>query len=266
MTMSPHSPIYKTRLLRVCQRRSEDSPPRVLLTIKEGQVVVIVTAMRALPEVLFEAAQLPPPAAFNRALTRSLPQFSPLPSVILRTLSEKQEAEMPDREAFNKSIKVFLKTLMPEMQESASLSPATYAGVAKYLVTGEIPPHASPYLQTWMTTHRLLPGSQTHPLILIPRDPIPENLAISLQEYQADPVRYTHGDGTTLPEQSIFDRLPVQDELYDILAYAHRAHKNSNIMTDEAHITWPMADIFVRLCPVCAPRDSDPGESLENDD
>ncbi|KAJ4494096.1 hypothetical protein C8J55DRAFT_500581 [Lentinula edodes] len=210
-------------------------------------------------------------AIFTRS-QRSLPQFSPLPSVILRTLSEKQEAEMPDREAFNKSIKVFLKTLMPEMQESASLSPATYAGVAKYLVTGEIPPHASPYLQTWMTTHRLLPGSQTHPLILIPRDPIPENLAISLQEYQADPVRYTHGDGTTLPEQSIFDRLPVQDELYDILAYAHRAHKNSNIMTDEvrqsgfAHITWPMADIFVRLCPVCAPRDSDPGESLENDD
>ncbi|KAJ4468203.1 hypothetical protein J3R30DRAFT_1683795 [Lentinula aciculospora] len=203
---------------------------------------------------------------------RSLSQFSPLPSVILRTLSETRYEGMPDREAFSKGIKVFLKTLMPEMQESASLSSAAYTGVARYLVTGEIPPHASPYLQTWMTTHRLLPGSQTHPLILIPRDPIPENLALSLQQYQADPVRYTHGDGRTLPEQSIFDRLPVQDELYDILAYAHRAHKDSTIMTDEvrqigfAHITWPMADIFVRLCPVCAPRNSDPGESQEDDD
>ncbi|KAJ3733665.1 hypothetical protein DFJ43DRAFT_221390 [Lentinula guzmanii] len=209
--------------------------------------------------------------AFTRS-QRSLPQFSPLPSVILRTLSEtRYAAEMPDREIFNRNIKGFLKTLMPEMQESASLSSAAYAGVARYLVTGEIPPHASPHLQTWMTTHRLLPGSQTHPLILIPRDPIPENLALSLEQYQADPARYTHGDGTTLPEQSIFDRLPVQDELYDILAYAHRTHKDSTNMTDEvrrmgfAHITWPMTDIFVRLCPVCAPKDSDSGESLKDD-
>ncbi|KAJ3713319.1 hypothetical protein C8R42DRAFT_780018 [Lentinula raphanica] len=202
----------------------------------------------------------------------SLPQFAPLPSVILQTLSEvRYTADMPNRELFNKNIKGFLKTLMPEMQESASLSSTAYAGVAKYLVTGEIPPQVSPFLQTWMTTHRLLPGSQTHPLILIPRDPIPENLALSLQQYQADPARYTHGDGMTLPEQSIFDRLPVQDELYDILAYAHRTHQNSTNMTDEvrrmgfAHITWPMADIFVHLCPVCAPKDSDSGESLQDD-
>ncbi|KIK67085.1 hypothetical protein GYMLUDRAFT_69279 [Collybiopsis luxurians FD-317 M1] len=195
-------------------------------------------------------------------------QFAPLPSAIIQSLEETQFTEMPDRETFDHSIGRFLKTLMPEMQESASLSSSAYAGVARYLVTGEIPRNASSHLQKWMTTHRLLPGSQTHPLILIPRDPIPDNLAFILQQYQADPARFTHGQGTTLPEPSIFDRLPVRNELYDILVHAHRGHADSITMADEtrrmgfAHITWPMADIFVRLCPVCAKK----GESESGDD
>ncbi|KAF9071108.1 hypothetical protein BDP27DRAFT_1322790 [Rhodocollybia butyracea] len=208
----------------------------------------------------------------NLVRTRSQPQFTPLPAVILQTVSEANYTELPAREVFEQKMSQFLDTLIPEMQESTSLSSTAYMGVARYLVTGELPPQVSPYLQTWMTTHRLLPGSQTHPLILIPRDPLPEDLAVILQQYQSDPVRYTHGDGTRLPEKSIFDRLPVQSELYDILAYAHQGHTDSFAMADEArkmgfaHITWPMADIFARLCPKCAPKDSESGGGITEDD
>ncbi|KAE9401576.1 hypothetical protein BT96DRAFT_1018063 [Gymnopus androsaceus JB14] len=222
----------------------------------------------------------------------SHPQFAPLPSVILRTLSETRFAEMPDREAFDQHLGRFLKSLLPEMQESASLSSAAYMGVARYLATGELPPHASPFLQTWMVTHRLLPArisawegwqesnpqtssdrtKATSPIILIPRDPVPENLALVLEEYQVNPFKYTYGDGKTLPEQSIFDRLPVQNELFDILAYAHREHNDSTALADEArkmgfaHITWPMTDIFVRLCPLCSAKNSQNSDSSRDDE
>lgn len=203
-----------------------------------------------------EAPQVRQSADVNSAFIKpwSHPQFAPLPTAMLRVLSETRYTEMPSREKFDQDLGKFLNSLLPEMQESASLSSSAYMGAARYLATGELPPHASPYLQTWMVTHRLLPArislkegrhssdsssqtssdrKATSPIILIPRDPVPDNLALVLEEYQVDPFKYTYGDGQTLPERSVFDRLPVQNELYDILAYAHREHNNSTVLTDE---------------------------------
>jgi hypothetical protein len=57
-----------------------------------------------------------------------------------------------------------------------------------------------------------------------------------------------------------YDVLPVQDQLYDILTYAHRSHQPPSEMLLEitrqrfASVTWPMADMYVKGCRVCTNR------------
>ncbi|KAL0580329.1 hypothetical protein V5O48_001666 [Marasmius crinis-equi] len=186
--------------------------------------------------------------------------FVSLPATIRNKVSTMNAFDMPDRVAFESKLTDFLSTLVPEMAETACLSTSTYAAINRSLLSGEAHGLSSRML-IWVNCHRLLPGSTQKYLLVKPRDiltpPGPVEEAQLLQEYQSridrDMTEITPGQ-----QNHIFDRLIVREQFYDVLAYAHRDHASSYEMTDEivqlaiTGVSWPMADIFVGLCPLCS--------------
>jgi len=67
-------------------------------------------------------------------------------------------------------------------------------------------------------------------------------------------------NGNDVSGSSSFERIPVQSQIFDILLYAHRTHSSPTFMLADirrvgmAGITFPMAELFVRLCPSCRSR------------
>jgi len=134
----------------------------------------------------------------------------------------------------------------------------------------------------WTSFHHMCSGSNKYNLLLQPRDAY---FDIEVEEEERLRAQYAaHIDGTTSsgytdrvdghplhgnhgeydlnpPDWARpFEWLPVQNQIYDVLVYAHRTHLSSSSMLFEirklglATITWPMAEIFVRLCPLCSLR------------
>ncbi|KAK7035259.1 hypothetical protein VNI00_012026 [Paramarasmius palmivorus] len=162
--------------------------------------------------------------------------FVPLPSTIRDRISTLPVSELPDRQIFERKLSEFLCTLVPELEETACLSPDTYAAMNRSLLSGEA--HGlSPRMLIWVNCHRLLPGSTQKYLLLMPRhtnepnslDPTEE--AQLLKEYQ---TRIDQDATELIPGQPepVFDRLIVRDQYYDVLAYAHMNHSSSFEMTD----------------------------------
>ncbi|KAJ7271092.1 hypothetical protein C8J57DRAFT_1320683 [Mycena rebaudengoi] len=195
--------------------------------------------------------------------------FPPLPDPVLRRLSAINSAEMPNREVFNQTLEKFLSKLIPDLRETACLSPDAYATAAICLATGNLA-KLSTRMRTWVTCHRMCAGSDRYHLILAPRDSIfqvpPEEERRLIKEYRAAldgqhphqaPGQKSDNDTTTGDVPHSFERLPVQPQIYDCLAYAHRGHASSvAVMMDLrrlgiASITWTMAEMFIHLCPLC---------------
>ncbi|ESK92948.1 fungal specific transcription [Moniliophthora roreri MCA 2997] len=189
--------------------------------------------------------------------------FVALPSTIRSRLSAIVVSELPDKQTFERKLSDFLSTLVPELEETACFSTDTYAAINRSLLSGEAHGLSSRML-IWVNCHRLLPGSTQKYLLLMPRHtnekPLePTEEADLLKEYQSridrDLTEITPGQ----PEP-VFDRLIVREQFYDVLVYAHisLSHASSHEMTDEINrlaitgVTWPMADIFVNLCPRCS--------------
>lgn len=175
--------------------------------------------------------------------------FTPLPENILRNLSVVNGAEMPDRQEFERSLNAFLSSLIPELRETACLAADVYADVARALSKGDLT-QLSPRLRGFAAFHHFCTGSDKSHLILVPRESnYDRDLSVIeglLEEYQAvvdgssessPPSKQPPGKDSeedsgsnVLNWHHEFERLPVQNQIYDILAYAHRGHASAFTM------------------------------------
>ncbi|TRM69657.1 hypothetical protein BD626DRAFT_474889 [Schizophyllum amplum] len=197
------------------------------------------------------------------------PSFVALPHVIHEGMASIPPVEMPDRITFHTEMNKFLGNVLDEQRHTICLGQEQYAEIADALALGKTA-ELAPWVSDWITCHRLMSGSDRAGLILVPRDAtfeaprkVQERLRLTYQ---------CHVDGTTqsplyrsLPPMdllglewlSAFERLPVKEQVYDILAYAHRGHGSTTLMLMEAQrlgfaaISWPMAQLFCDLCPLC---------------
>jgi len=122
--------------------------------------------------------------------------------------------------------------------------------------------------------HHVRTGSRKYHLLLLPREQYfairPEREEKLRNEFIAEvdgdvflnkpsssssqgkqPLR----EGTTA-----FIRVPVSPQIYDTLVYAHKNHSTPSTTLTQIRqagigcITWPMVELFHRLCPVCTSR------------
>jgi hypothetical protein len=218
------------------------------------------------------------------------PAFAPLPSAITNYLTQTANAiEMPARHAFDDALARFLNDLSAELKATAALAPDPYADLCKAVAAGDTSALGQ-RLHMWATFHHLRAGSKKMHLLVLLRD---DKYGIGAEEEEHRraelALRVDHqwygktGEkyADTVPEISdTFERFPVQQQIFDILVYAHRNHGAAAAMLDEARavgmvsdfclsifaggsmdltwaayiqasITWPMAEMFVRLCPLC---------------
>ncbi|KAI0702949.1 hypothetical protein C8T65DRAFT_579030 [Cerioporus squamosus] len=197
------------------------------------------------------------------------PSFVPLPEFVVRGLRAVNAIEMPSRHHFDDSLTKFLATLTPELRDTATFTTETYGDVARAISESRIPSLAN-RLQLWATCHHARSGSAKRHLILLPRDAFyhmnredEEKLRLNYimqadGEENSESAKKLAENGLS-PAQSaaVFERVPVQNQIYDILVYTHRNHGSSSTMLFEARrigmatITWPMVEMFIRLCPLC---------------
>ncbi|KAF7369813.1 hypothetical protein MVEN_00314000 [Mycena venus] len=215
----------------------------------------------------FISHSFPEPHQNSRIKPWSHPSFLPLPDPMLQRLSGIKSVEMPSREEFERALEEFLSKLQADLRETACLPPEAYATLANCLSKNNIT-RLSQRIRAWATCHRLCSGSDKLNLIIAPRDPFfqasPEDQQRMIKEYRASldrpsqsmssPTQKSDKDGA---DGQQFERLPVQPQIYDCLAYAHRGHASSVAVMMEirrmniSSITWPMAEMFVSLCPLC---------------
>ncbi|KAJ7456986.1 hypothetical protein FB451DRAFT_1372683 [Mycena latifolia] len=257
---SYHRPIDLDRPPYPRQNSNSEGPPLALLPAP------IPPAYPA--QQPFISHSFPEPIRNAQIKPWSHPSFLPLPDPITRRLGSLLSAEMPNREAFDKALEDFVSALMPDLRETACLPPEAYATLANCLAKGNIT-RLSTRIRTWATCHRLCSGSDKLNLILAPRDSVFQVTSDEeqrlIKEYRSSldgsnprsmpsPVQKPDKDNAEAPP---FERLPVQPQIYDCLAYAHRGHASSVAVLMEirrlgiASITWPMAEMFINLCPLC---------------
>ncbi|KAJ7222207.1 hypothetical protein GGX14DRAFT_352923 [Mycena pura] len=218
----------------------------------------------------FISHSFPDPVRNQHITPWSHPSFLPLPEHILRRVSGLNSSEMPSRESFDRALADFAEKLGPDLRETALFPPEAYATLANCLARGNVS-RLSPRIRAWSTCHRLCSGSDKLNLIVAPRDAVFQTSAEDeqrmIKDYRAslDGQAKTGASSSTqrsdkdvvLGADTAFERLPVEPQIYDCLAYAHRGHASSVAVLMEirrlgiASITWPMAEIFITLCPLC---------------
>lgn len=213
--------------------------------------------------------------------------FAPLPEAVLQALRIVNAIEMPSRHAFDEALGRFVAGLSSELRETATFTVESYSEVARAVsegTVGELPPK----LKTWATCHHARAGSRKSYLILLPRDAFYNMNPADEEKLRANYIVQTDGEangveqlengGNSLESAAVFERVPVQSQIYDILVFTHRNHGVASTMLFEARrigivrsqsrfitsrrlmpslqatITWPMVEIFIRLCPLCKMR------------
>ncbi|KAL4248451.1 Zn(2)-C6 fungal-type domain-containing protein [Abortiporus biennis] len=195
------------------------------------------------------------------------PSFAPLPDAILSTLRNVNAIEMPTRHAFDEALTRFVAMLSPELRETATFPPEVYADLARAVAGGTIA-ELLPRLRMWATCHHARSGSRKSHLVLLPRDafynmnPADEeklraNFIVQTDgENNGSSDKYSENAGSSLESAAVFERVPVQPQIYDVLVYTHRSHGPPATMLFEARrigiatITWPMVEMFIRTCPI----------------
>lgn len=197
------------------------------------------------------------------------PAFAPLPDVVLQTLRTVNAIEMPSRHSFEESLVRFIGGLSAELRETATFIPEAYAELSHAVAEGRLA-DLHPRLQLWASCHHARSGSRKYNLILLPRDAYYNMPRTDEEKLRLSFIAQTDGEAkastteppsetglSTLEPAAVFERVPVQHQIYDILVYTHRNHGSTSAMLFEARrigvatITWPMVEIFVRLCPLC---------------
>lgn len=165
------------------------------------------------------------------------PAFPPLPSFMSNRLRLMNSVEIPSREVFTASFKTFIDSLIVELRETTCLPPDEYSRIARSLQRGDLQDLSS-RLRTWIENSRLCSGSNRYHIILAPREltyTLPEVAYETARKHYCQTVdnsspRTTERSGT---DEVMFDRLPLQPQVYDILSYAHRSHAPLPAMLQE---------------------------------
>ena len=197
------------------------------------------------------------------------PAFVPLPEVIIRGLRAVNAIDMPTRHAFDDALQKFLLGLAAELRETAAFPPEVYADLARALAEGRA--HAlAPRLHFWARAHHARVGSAKRALLLLPRDAFfhmnredEEQLRLNYA-VQADGEEHSEqskklAENGLSPAQSaaVFERVPVQNQIFDVLVYTHRNHGGSATMLFETRRIGMVSASpllpFPRRCPVPAP-------------
>ncbi len=192
------------------------------------------------------------------------PSFVPLPEIVVRGLRAVNAIEMPSRHHYDDTLSKFLAGLTPELRETATFTTETYAEVARAIAEGRITSLAN-RLQLWATCHHARSGSAKRHLILLPRDAFyhmnredEEKLRLNYimqadGEENSESAKKLAENGLS-PAQSaaVFERVPVQNQIYDVLVYTHRNHGSSSTMLFEARrigvVSGSPAGIIVAPC------------------
>lgn len=171
--------------------------------------------------------------------------FSPLPDTVLQALNSVNAIEMPTRHAFDEALNRFVNGLSPELRETATFPPEVYADLARAVSEGlvaELPTR----LRVWATCHHARAGSRKHNLILLPRDAFFNMNPADEEKLRANYIVRTDGEAGALSDKAlenpssaleaaaVFERVPVHNQIYDVLVYTHRNHGTSSSMLFEA--------------------------------
>ncbi|KAF8891665.1 hypothetical protein BD779DRAFT_1437435 [Infundibulicybe gibba] len=202
------------------------------------------------------------------------PHFAPIPEYVVRSLRVISRATVPSRTEFDETLLIFQQNVMVELRETMCFSPAVYATMSVALKNwGSESPEISDHIVRWINIHWVGSGSAKFYLILTPRlsghpmsrSEIEESRSQFIEYYDRKWFIWTKTFPAILQDLSPkneehmahFDRIPVQPQIYDLLTYAHRDHKNASEMLTEIRdigysgITWPMAEIYIGMCPNC---------------
>ena len=172
------------------------------------------------------------------------PAFAPLPESVVKALKSVNAIEMPTRHAFDESLNRFLSGLAPELRETATFTAEVYALIARAIFEGRVQDLGN-RMRVWASCHHARVGSRKHHLILLPRDAFYNMNPADEERLRASYVVRTDGgkdtkeatqeSGTTaLEAAAVFERVPVHDQIYDVLVYTHRNHGSSSTMLFEA--------------------------------
>ncbi|OJT10765.1 hypothetical protein TRAPUB_12707 [Trametes pubescens] len=174
------------------------------------------------------------------------PSFVPLPDVVLRGLRAVNAIEMPSRHAFEEALYKFLTGLSQELRETATFPAEMYAEVSRAISESRLP-SLSLRLQTWTSCHHARSGSSKRHLILLPRDAFynmnredEEKLRLNYvmqadgEENSESAKKLAENGLSPLQSAAVFERVPVQNQIYDVLVYTHRTHGSSSTMLFEA--------------------------------
>lgn len=173
------------------------------------------------------------------------PAFAPLPDSVIKALTAVNAIEMPTRHAFDEALNRFLGGLGPELRETATFPADIYAELASAISEGRVA-ELSSRLRVWASCHHARAGSRKHHLILLPRDAFYNMNLAEEERLRANYIVRVDGEGATPTEKSqengstslesaaVFERVPVHDQIYDVLVYTHRNHGSSSTMLFEA--------------------------------
>ncbi|KAI0256200.1 hypothetical protein BJV78DRAFT_1169946 [Lactifluus subvellereus] len=199
--------------------------------------------------------------------------FAPLPRTVLQGIRTANPSEMPIRHDYDKALWKFLSELPVELREVSAFSPDVYAGLAQAIEKSDMST-LSERVKSWVTHHHVRTGSRKYRLLLLPRE---QYFAIRLEKEEKlrnEFIAEVDGDvflskppsGNSQGKQALregataFVRVPVSPQIYDALVYAHKGHSTPSTTLTQIRqagigcITWPMIELFHRLCPVCTSR------------
>ena len=173
------------------------------------------------------------------------PSFVPLPEAIMSSLRAVNAIEMPTRHQFDDALQKFLLGLSSELRDTATFPAETYAELARAVSTSTLV-GLPQRLHLWAVCHHARAGSTKRHLLLLPRDAFyhmnredEEQLRLNYimqadGEEHSEPAKKLAENGLS-PAQSaaVFQRVPVQNQIYDVLVYAHRGHGPSTTMLFE---------------------------------
>ncbi len=136
--------------------------------------------------------------------------------------------------------------LRPECGETATFPLEMYAEIARAVSEGlvaELPSR----LRVWTSCHHARSGSRKRHLVLLPRDAFYNMNAADEERLRANyivrtdgeratasPDKFSENGSSSLESAAVFERVPVRNQIYDVLVYTHRNHGSSSTMLFEA--------------------------------
>ncbi|KAG6891724.1 hypothetical protein C0992_006144 [Termitomyces sp. T32_za158] len=172
----------------------------------------------------------------------SNPSFVPLPDFMTTQLKKLNPAEFPDSATYNADLSKLLAGVMPQLREKSCLSPEIYTAVYRCLSRGDLSSLSSS-MREWVSHHHLCAGSDIFYLILSPREDIFQAEDLKREAYRRTYCSHVDDENLQKPgkgpemnppemmdDAELFERIPVRDQIFDILTYAHITHESPPTM------------------------------------